>query len=96
MKKIKSREEFVVESEKVAFDALHEDEMIDIEIKLEDKPDTVIRSMETMNGVKVGEVLPFGVIKAKAPKKMISAIENIDGVEDVDVEKKAQKTIDKM
>ena len=88
MKKVKSRQEFINEQEQVAFDALHEDEIVDIDIKLDDKPDTVIRSIESMEGVTKKEVLPFGVIKAKAQKKLIAAIKKLDGVESVEVEKK--------
>ena len=95
MKKIKSREEFMSESVVTEIEALHEDEIVDIDIKLEGEPEMVIRSIGDMEGVQKKEVLPFGVIKAKAPKKAISSIKKIDGVEDVEVVDKTKPIVDK-
>jgi hypothetical protein len=93
MKKIKSRSEWM--SEGVNPDAVNEDELVDIDIMLDAEPEMVIKSIELMNGVKKKEVLPFGVIKAKAPKNAIADIKKLDGVEDVEVIDKAKKIVDK-
>ena len=87
MKKIKTREEWINEADQISFDSLHEDEMVDIDIKLEDKPEKVLSSIEDMEGVTKKEVFPFGVIKAKAMKKKIADIKKLSGVEDVEISK---------
>jgi hypothetical protein len=87
MKKITSREDFHA--------SINEDEIVNIDIKLDAEPDTVIRSVEAMDGVQDAKVLPFGVIKAKAMKKKIAEIKKLAGVEDVEIEDKVKKVTDK-
>ena len=76
MKKIISREEFESLSETIDIDILLTDE----------KPDRVLRSL-TAIGIadKDMEAIPCGVIHAKVDKNKIKDIENIDGVEEVEV-----------
>jgi hypothetical protein len=87
MKKIISRTDFQT--------SINEDEIVNIDIKLDAEPDTVIRSVEAMDGVQDAKVLPFGVIKAKAMKKKIAEIRKLAGVEDVEIEDKVKKVTDK-
>jgi hypothetical protein len=88
MKKIKTREDWMNEQLQAEFDAIHEDEIVDIDIKLVDKPEEVVKSIEKIEGVTKEKVLPFGVIKAKAAKKKIAEIKGLEGVEGVEIHKK--------
>ena len=86
MKKVLSRSEYL--GEEIDFDAIHEDEMLDIDIALEEKPEEVVKALKDVEDVKDVKPTDFGIIKAKAPKKKIAAIKSLKGVEYVDVVKK--------
>lgn len=87
MKKIKSREQWLNEEEQREFDMLDENAEVDIDIKLEDGPEEVMKALDDLE-VKQKEAMPFGVIKAKAMKKRLDAIKKLPGVEDVEIVKK--------
>lgn len=84
MKRVKSREEYLAESI-IDFDALHEDTEVEMDIMLDDAPEDVEKSLDTITDITDKKVLPFGVIKVKAKKKNIAAIKSIEGVESVEV-----------
>lgn len=88
MNKIKSRKEWLNEKEQIEFDSLHEDEVLDVDIKVDDDPTKVAKELEGMEGVDKKETLPFGVIKAKVKKKRIPEIKDLEGVEGVELQKK--------
>jgi len=86
-RKVKSREEFLEEAEILKFEALDEDTMINIDIMVDDDPKDVANLISKIDNVEKKEILPFGVIKARAMKKKIAEIKKLAGVEDVKIER---------
>ncbi len=86
MKKVVSRTEYL--GEEVNFEAIHEDEVLDLDIALDEKPEDVVKALKGVEDVTAVKPTDFGIIKAKAPKKKIAAIKALKGVEYVNVAKK--------
>ena len=85
MIKVKSRQDFFDENEKV-----DEGLLVAMNVKYEDEtPDKVLRKIKNIKNLKIEEVMPFGVITIKAKEEDMNHIKNIEGVEDVTLSKAA-------
>lgn len=96
MKQIKSLQEWsnqieianekkLLEQQIEKYEALNEDDYVDIDIMLDSKPDEVESELNKLEGVDKLTVFDFGVIKAKVKKKIVDFIRKMAGVEDVEV-----------
>lgn len=85
MEKVKHINEWEKDLREINWESLHEDEVVNIAIKLEDEPTDVLKAIKNMDEVSDEKVLPFGVINAKAKKGAIEKIKKLAGVEDVEI-----------
>lgn len=79
MKHIKTREEFINESD----DALNENAEVDVNIAVEDDAEDMIEVIDKVDGVKKAEPTKFGIVKARVVRKVIDTLKKLAGVENV-------------